>query len=77
MKPLPIIDPKYKCKSVLEEPESVKKMTRSDFDAAQIARDAEIARQLQVDLQAEVERERQREEEASKAAIITTHNFHK
>ncbi|GJW85575.1 hypothetical protein Tco_0158720 [Tanacetum coccineum] len=44
-------------------------MTRSDFDAAQIARDAEIARQLQVDLQAEVERERQREEEASKAAI--------
>ncbi|GJX04887.1 hypothetical protein Tco_0190803 [Tanacetum coccineum] len=44
-------------------------MTRSDFDAAQIARDAEIARQLQVDLQAKVERERQREEEASKAAI--------
>ncbi|GKD93021.1 hypothetical protein Tco_1372858, partial [Tanacetum coccineum] len=34
-----------------------------------IARDVEIARQLQVDLQAEVERERQREEEASKAAI--------
>ncbi|GKB72519.1 hypothetical protein Tco_0933931, partial [Tanacetum coccineum] len=40
-------------KSVLEEPEPAKKMTRSDFDAAQIARDAEIARQLQVDLQAE------------------------
>ncbi|GJU62609.1 hypothetical protein Tco_1244444 [Tanacetum coccineum] len=32
-------------------------------------KDAEIAKQLQVDLQAEVERERQREEEASKAAI--------
>ncbi|GJR70282.1 putative ribonuclease H-like domain-containing protein [Tanacetum coccineum] len=31
--------------------------------------DAEIARQLQIDLQAEVERERQREEEAFKAAI--------
>ncbi|GKA11472.1 hypothetical protein Tco_0691018 [Tanacetum coccineum] len=45
-------------------------MTRSDFDAAQIARDAEIARQLQV----EVERERQREEEASKAAIAETYN---
>ncbi|GKB27595.1 hypothetical protein Tco_0866996 [Tanacetum coccineum] len=69
LKPLPIIDPKDKGKSVLEEPEPAKKMTRSDFDAAQIARDAEIARQLQVDLQAEVERERQREEEASKAAI--------
>ncbi|GKE26631.1 hypothetical protein Tco_1442015, partial [Tanacetum coccineum] len=68
LKPLPIIDPKDKGKSVLEEPEPAKKMTRSDFDAAQIARDAEIARQLQ-DLQAEVERERQKEEEASKAAI--------
>ncbi|GJS06295.1 hypothetical protein Tco_0363091 [Tanacetum coccineum] len=69
LKPLPTIDPKDKGKSVLEEPEPTKKMTRSDFDAAQIARDAEIARQLQVDLQAEVERERQREEEASKTAI--------
>ncbi|GJV86641.1 hypothetical protein Tco_1530579 [Tanacetum coccineum] len=69
LKPLLTIDPKDKGKSVLEEPEPAKKMTRSDFDAAQIARDAEIARQLQVDLQAEVERERQREEEASKAAI--------
>ncbi|GJV29414.1 hypothetical protein Tco_1385862 [Tanacetum coccineum] len=74
MKPLPIIDPKDKGKSVLEEPEPTKKMTRSDFDVAQIARDAEIARQLQVDLQAEVERERQREEEASKAAIVETYD---
>ncbi|GJS02647.1 hypothetical protein Tco_0319155 [Tanacetum coccineum] len=39
-----------------------------------IARDAEIARQLQVDLQAEVEKERQREEEASKAAIAETYD---
>ncbi|GJW00219.1 hypothetical protein Tco_1555470 [Tanacetum coccineum] len=69
LKPLPTIDPKDKGKSVLEEPKPAKKMTRSDFDAAQIAGDAEIARQLQVDLQAEVERERQKEEEASKAAI--------
>ncbi|GJR28075.1 putative ribonuclease H-like domain-containing protein, partial [Tanacetum coccineum] len=74
LKPLPTIDPKDKGKSVLEEPEPAKKMTRSDFDAAQIARDAEIARQLQVDLQAEVERERQREEEASKAAIAETYD---
>ncbi|GJT15470.1 hypothetical protein Tco_0874176 [Tanacetum coccineum] len=69
LKPLPTIDPKDKGKSILEEPEPAKKMTRSDFDAAQITRDAEIARQLQVELQAEVERGRQREEEASKAAI--------
>ncbi|GJR49613.1 hypothetical protein Tco_1400134 [Tanacetum coccineum] len=68
LKPLPTIDPKDKVKLSLEEPDFSKKMTRSDFDAAQIARDAEIARQLQ-DLQAEVERERQKEEEASKAAI--------
>ncbi|GJX26572.1 hypothetical protein Tco_0232868 [Tanacetum coccineum] len=53
MKPLPTINPKDKGKSILEEPEPAKKMTRSDFDAAQIVRDVEIARQLQVDLQAE------------------------
>ncbi|GKB05108.1 hypothetical protein Tco_0833303 [Tanacetum coccineum] len=62
------------CKSVLEEPEPAKNMNRSDFDAAQIARDVEIARQLQVDLQAEVEREREMEEEASKAAIAETYH---
>ncbi|GJU04113.1 hypothetical protein Tco_1114451 [Tanacetum coccineum] len=72
LKPLPTIDPKDKGKSALEEPKPAKKMTRSDFDAAQIARDVEIARQLQVYLQAEVERERQKEEEASKAAIAET-----
>ncbi|GKC14196.1 hypothetical protein Tco_1010978 [Tanacetum coccineum] len=69
LKPLLTIDPKDKVKSVLEEPEPAKKMTRSDFYAAHIARDAEIARQLQVDLQEEVERERRREEDASKATI--------
>ncbi|GJW52042.1 hypothetical protein Tco_0093393 [Tanacetum coccineum] len=69
LKPLPKIDPKDKGKGVLEEPEPAKKMSKSDFDAAQIARDAEIARKLQVDLQAKVERERQREEQASKAAM--------
>ncbi|GJY73056.1 putative ribonuclease H-like domain-containing protein [Tanacetum coccineum] len=74
LKPLLTIDPKVKGKSVLEESEPAKKMSRSDFDAAQIARDAEIARQLQVDLQAEVERERQREKESSKAAIVETYD---
>ncbi|GJX43841.1 hypothetical protein Tco_0260517 [Tanacetum coccineum] len=34
LKPLPTIDPKDKGKSVLEEPEPAKNMTRSDFDAA-------------------------------------------
>ncbi|GKB41076.1 hypothetical protein Tco_0886018, partial [Tanacetum coccineum] len=53
LKPLPSIDPKDKGKGVLEEPEPAKKMTRSDFDAAQVARDAEVARQLEVELQAE------------------------
>nr|GEZ44868.1 hypothetical protein [Tanacetum cinerariifolium] len=52
LKPLPTIDPKDKGKGVLEEPESEKKMTKSDFDATQIARDEEIARQLEVELQA-------------------------
>nr|GEZ12092.1 hypothetical protein [Tanacetum cinerariifolium] len=65
LKPLLIIDPKDKRKGVLEEPESAKKMTKSDFDAAQIARDEEIARQLEVEMQVEVERERQREEQTS------------
>ncbi|GKC57106.1 putative ribonuclease H-like domain-containing protein [Tanacetum coccineum] len=69
LKSLPPIDPKNKGKVVLEEPEPAKKMTKSDFDAAQIAKDEEIARKLEANLQAEVERERQREEQASKAAI--------
>ncbi|GJS64865.1 putative ribonuclease H-like domain-containing protein [Tanacetum coccineum] len=65
LKPLPSIDPKDKGKGVLEEPKPAKKMTRSDFDAAQAARDAEVARQLEVELHVEVERERQREEQTS------------
>nr|GFB03617.1 hypothetical protein [Tanacetum cinerariifolium] len=44
LKPLPTIDPKDKGKGVLEKPEPAKKMTRSDLDAAQIAKDAEVAR---------------------------------
>nr|GFD25805.1 hypothetical protein [Tanacetum cinerariifolium] len=65
LNPLPKIDPNDKGKGVLEEPETTKKMTKSDFDVAQIARYEEIARQLEVKLQAEVEKERQREEQAS------------
>nr|GEU55056.1 hypothetical protein [Tanacetum cinerariifolium] len=44
LKLLPTIDPKDKGKGVLEEPEPAKKMTRSDLDAAQIAKDAQVAR---------------------------------
>ncbi|GJV65958.1 putative ribonuclease H-like domain-containing protein [Tanacetum coccineum] len=69
LRPLPTIDPKDKGKGVLEEPEPAKKMTKGNFDAASIARDAEVARQLELEFQAKVERERQREEEASKDAI--------
>ncbi|GJR75132.1 hypothetical protein Tco_0087497 [Tanacetum coccineum] len=65
LKPLPTIDPKDKGKGVLEEPEPAKKMTKSDFDAAHVARDEEVARQLEVEWQAEVKRERQRQEQAS------------
>ncbi|GJS80514.1 putative ribonuclease H-like domain-containing protein [Tanacetum coccineum] len=74
LKPLPSIDLKEKGKGVLEEPERTKKMTRNDFDAAQVAKDAEVARQLEVELQAEVERERQREEQASMDYIANLYN---
>nr|GEY78846.1 hypothetical protein [Tanacetum cinerariifolium] len=71
LKPLSTIDPKDKGKGVLEKPEPEKKMTRSDLDAAQITKDAEVARLVYEEKLAELEKEkekRQREEEASKAA---------
>ncbi|GKD93709.1 hypothetical protein Tco_1373546 [Tanacetum coccineum] len=43
LKPLPTINPKDKGKGVLKE-SPVKKVKRSDLDAAQIAKDAEVAR---------------------------------
>nr|GEX99973.1 putative ribonuclease H-like domain-containing protein [Tanacetum cinerariifolium] len=72
LKPLPTIDPKNKGKGVLKEPEPAKKMTRSNLDAAQIAKDAEVERLVYKEKLTELEREkekRHREEEASKAAI--------
>ncbi|GJU77927.1 hypothetical protein Tco_1274997 [Tanacetum coccineum] len=74
LKPLLSIDPKDKGKGVLEEPEPAKKMTRSDFDATQVSRDAEVSKQLEVELQAEVERERQREEQESMNYIANLYN---
>nr|GEY60503.1 ribonuclease H-like domain-containing protein [Tanacetum cinerariifolium] len=55
-----------------EEPEPAKKMTKSDLDAAQIAKDAKVARLVYEEELAELEREkekRQREEEKSRPAI--------
>nr|GEY04507.1 hypothetical protein [Tanacetum cinerariifolium] len=72
LKPLPTIDPKEKGKGVLEEPEPAKKMTRSDLDAAQIAKDAKVARLVYEEELAQLERKkerRHREEVASKVAI--------
>nr|GFB24717.1 hypothetical protein [Tanacetum cinerariifolium] len=64
-------------KGVLEEPEPAKKITRSDLDAAQIAKDAEVARLVYEEELAKLEREkekRQREEKASKAAIANMYD---
>nr|GEZ54194.1 hypothetical protein [Tanacetum cinerariifolium] len=71
LKPLSAIDPKYKGKCVLEEQEPAKKMTRSDLDAAQIAKYVEVARLVYEEELAELEREKEKRqrEEASKAAI--------
>nr|GFD39357.1 hypothetical protein [Tanacetum cinerariifolium] len=73
LQPLLTIDPKDKGKGVLEEPKPAKKMTISDLDAAQIAKDAEVARLVYEKELVELEREkekRQRTKEASKAAIV-------
>ncbi|GJR06913.1 ribonuclease H-like domain, gag-pre-integrase domain protein [Tanacetum coccineum] len=67
LKPLPTIDPKDKGKGVLKE-SPVKKVKRSNLDAAQIAKDAEIARLIHEKELAEMEREieeRQRQDQAS------------
>ncbi|GKE86947.1 hypothetical protein Tco_1560689 [Tanacetum coccineum] len=58
LKPLPTIDPKDKGKGVLKE-SPVKKVKRSDLDAAQIAKDVEKARLLHEKELAEMEKERE------------------
>ncbi|GJR26119.1 putative reverse transcriptase domain-containing protein [Tanacetum coccineum] len=67
LKPLPSIDPKEKGKGVLKE-STIKKVKRSDLDAARIAKDAEVARLVYEEKLAELEKEkeeRQRQEQAS------------
>ncbi|GKC24027.1 putative ribonuclease H-like domain-containing protein, partial [Tanacetum coccineum] len=58
LKPLPSIDPKDKGKGVLKE-SPVKKVKRSDFDAAQIANDAEVARLVYEEELTELEKEKE------------------
>nr|GEV35338.1 hypothetical protein [Tanacetum cinerariifolium] len=60
LKPLLTIYPKDKGKGVLEEPEPAKKMTRSDLDAAKIAKDAEVARLVYEEELAELESKKEK-----------------
>ncbi|GJR71880.1 hypothetical protein Tco_0084245 [Tanacetum coccineum] len=68
LKPLPTIDPKDKGKGVLKE-SPVKKVKRSDLDAAQIAKDAEIARLVHEKELAEMEREREERQRQDQASV--------
>ncbi|GJY43497.1 hypothetical protein Tco_0431710 [Tanacetum coccineum] len=68
LKPLPTIDPKDKGKGVLKE-SPVKKVKRSDLDAAQIAKDAEIARLVHENELAEMEREREERQRQDQASV--------
>ncbi|GJS13427.1 hypothetical protein Tco_0407899 [Tanacetum coccineum] len=68
LKPLPKIDPKDKGKGVLKE-STVKKVKRSDLDAAQIAKDAEIARLVHENELAKMEREREERQRQDQASV--------
>ncbi|GJZ42513.1 hypothetical protein Tco_0589399 [Tanacetum coccineum] len=68
LKPLPTIDPKDKGKGVLKE-SPVKKVKRSDLDAAQIAKDVEIARLVHEKELAEMEREREERQRQDQASV--------
>ncbi|GJY27731.1 hypothetical protein Tco_0403498 [Tanacetum coccineum] len=72
LKPLLKIDPKDKGKGVLEEePEPAKKLKKNDLDAAQLAIDEEVARQVNAELQAKSEIERVAAEEATQAVLAS------
>ncbi|GJX32297.1 hypothetical protein Tco_0242152 [Tanacetum coccineum] len=68
LKPLPTIDPKDKGKGVLKE-SLVNKVKRSDLDAAQIAKDVEIARLVHEKELAEMEREREERQRQDQASV--------
>nr|GEU83992.1 hypothetical protein [Tanacetum cinerariifolium] len=67
LQPLLTIDLKDKGKSILQEPEPIKKTKKRDQN--QTERDAKVALKIQEDLDEEVRTERERQEEASKAAL--------
>ncbi|GJW48912.1 hypothetical protein Tco_0080558 [Tanacetum coccineum] len=67
-KPLPTIDPKDKGKGVLKE-SPVKKVKRSDLDAAQIAKDAKIARLVHEKELAYMKREREKRQRQDQAYV--------
>ncbi|GJT60255.1 putative ribonuclease H-like domain-containing protein [Tanacetum coccineum] len=76
LNPLPTIDPKDKGKGVLKD-SPIKKVKKGDLDAAQIAKDAEIAKLIYEEELAELEREkekRQKEEETSKTVVAEMFN---
>ncbi|GJT28826.1 hypothetical protein Tco_0909101 [Tanacetum coccineum] len=68
LKPLPIIYPKDKGKGVLKE-SPVKKVKRSDLDADQIAKDAEIARLVHEKELAEMEMEREERQRQDQESV--------
>ncbi|GJW34328.1 ribonuclease H-like domain-containing protein [Tanacetum coccineum] len=65
LKPLPTIDPKDKGKGVLKE-SPVKKVKRSDMDAALIAKDVKVSRLVYEEELAELERERRKDRDKKK-----------
>ncbi|GJW54482.1 putative ribonuclease H-like domain-containing protein [Tanacetum coccineum] len=68
LKLLPTIDPKDKGKGVLKE-SPVKEVKRSNLDAAQIAKDAKIARLIHEKELAEMEREREERQRHDQASV--------
>ncbi|GJW81900.1 hypothetical protein Tco_0145875, partial [Tanacetum coccineum] len=72
LNPLQKIDPKDKGKGVIkEEPKPTKKLKKSDLDAAQLAMDEEVVRQVNAKLKAELERERVTAKEATQAVLAS------
>ncbi|GKB60087.1 hypothetical protein Tco_0916273 [Tanacetum coccineum] len=68
LKPLPTINPKDKGKGVLKE-SPVKKVKKSDLDAAHIAKDAEIARLVHEKELAKMEREREERQRQDQTSV--------
>ncbi|GJR70341.1 hypothetical protein Tco_0016406 [Tanacetum coccineum] len=75
LKPLLIIDPKDKGKGVLKD-SPVKKVKKSNLDAAQIAKDAEIARLVHEKELAEMEREREERQRQDQAYVDYIASFY-